>query len=249
LIPLHYISTTAVFSPRSSPVTEYSAIDPHHMQSMSGYSQTKWISEKILLQAHKFGFPCVIYRPSSIVGHPVLGTCKIDDFVHRIIRTAIIVKSYGDSSNSLNLVPVDYVSKAIVSLSREPSTVGKCFNLVNSSQKITFNQLMQVVISSGKNLQKLNYQEWIQTIKVETHSNQHLHHLIGPLLDILSSQFPQDHTFDDSLTQQSLTPYDISKPNITQVTWLKTLYYIKENTTASESAQYSHLEANPNTII
>jgi len=156
------------------------------------------------------------------------------------MRASVIVGKYGDTTHGLNLVPVDYVSKAIVALSRESLCIGKSYNIVNSG-KVSFNCLMEYLVSSGLFLERKDYWDWTSTLVKCCQTNENLQKLIGPFLDVLCSSFPEDNIFDDSETKAGLLSSHVSLSEITQQTLRNTFLFIKDNIPPIEADLYTKI--------
>jgi amino acid adenylation domain-containing protein/thioester reductase-like protein len=132
--PVHYVSTVSVFDPGNLPagrvIREADEIDPS-ADLQDGYSQSKWVAERLVQLAGRRGLPVSIYRPGAVSGDSRTGAWKTDDFVCRMIKGCILLGKAPDIGHEVNLVPVDYVSRAIVMLSFNRHSVGKAFHLVN----------------------------------------------------------------------------------------------------------------------
>jgi len=59
----------------------------------------------------------------------------------------------------INMTPVDYVSKAIVYLSRQKESLGKAFHLVNS-HSLHLSKLVNEIHSFGYPIQQIAYDKW-----------------------------------------------------------------------------------------
>ncbi|MCT8354498.1 thioester reductase domain-containing protein, partial [Photorhabdus kayaii] len=116
---LEYISTIAVFAPDypKQPITEDSF--PDYPNSLSiGYTQSKWVAEQYVQQARSQGIDINIYRIGRISGDSVTGACQEDDFLWLQIKSFIQMgmAPYPELLTT-DLLPVDFVSQAIVALS------------------------------------------------------------------------------------------------------------------------------------
>ena len=49
-----------------------------------GYAQTKWVAEKIILDARAQGIPVTVYRPGFITGDSHTGAMNANDFLYRL---------------------------------------------------------------------------------------------------------------------------------------------------------------------
>lgn len=102
------------------------------------YLRTKHDSERIVRENGKVPFR--IYRPGMVIGHSETGQMdKVDGpyyFFKLIqkIRRALPqwVPTIGVEGGRLNIVPVDYVVKALDYIAHTPGEDGNCFHLVDS---------------------------------------------------------------------------------------------------------------------
>jgi thioester reductase-like protein len=128
--PLDFISTLAVAEAASAGAAEVAEdtglplLDSH-----SGYVQSKWVAERLVMQAQARGLPARIYRPDRIAGHSVSGASNNDDFFFRLLAGCVAMRAAPDLALDERMLPVDYVSRAIVRLSRLPDQAGRAFHL------------------------------------------------------------------------------------------------------------------------
>ncbi len=131
-----------------------------HCEGLSdGYSQSKWVAEKLMMAARSRGLPVCIYRPGMITGHSQTGASKTDDLACRMIEGFVYMGSAPDLDVKLSLTPVDYVSSAIVHLSKQPSSLGKAFHLVNL-QPLHLSTLVTEINNYGYPVKQIAYEQW-----------------------------------------------------------------------------------------
>jgi len=159
--PLHYISTDAVFDSsgyygkmvaESEPIIHTDAID-------LGYTQSKWVAEKLVTIARTRGLPVSIYRPPLISGNSKTGLWNTDDFTCRLIKGCIQMGSIPRMNSDITFVPVDYVSRAIVHLSRQKESLGKVFHL-NNPNISSWSDVANWIRSFGYSLRQISYESW-----------------------------------------------------------------------------------------
>ncbi|MFP4120962.1 MAG: amino acid adenylation domain-containing protein [Coleofasciculus sp.] len=160
--PVHFISASSVFSAVGDSgvkiIREQDSLDENNVPA-GGYSQSKWVAEKLIETARERGLPVCFYRPSRISGHSHTGVFNPHDFLYKLIIGCIQLGSVPDEDIRENIVPVDYVSRAIVHLSRQKESIGKAFHLVNS-QILHSSQLIDQIRSLGYPLEQLSYDQW-----------------------------------------------------------------------------------------
>ncbi|MBD2498497.1 non-ribosomal peptide synthetase [Nostoc sp. FACHB-280] len=160
--PLHFISTTSVLS-ASSPNEDKLILESDSLEQYqtleNGYIQSKWVAEKLVMQARNLGLPVAIYRASRITGHSQTGISNTDDLFCRLVKGCLQMKIAPDIHLEDNLTPVDYVSKIIVHLSHQQESLGKAFHLVNPDSTPLKN-LFNLIRSLGYPLQLIPVEQW-----------------------------------------------------------------------------------------
>jgi thioester reductase-like protein len=81
-----------------------------------GYAQSKWVGEKLVLLAAERGIPAAIYRPGLVSGDSRSGAWNTADMMSTMARACIAMGVVPELDVDVDIVPVDYVSKALVTL-------------------------------------------------------------------------------------------------------------------------------------
>ena len=164
--PVHYVSSVAVFESvayAGEVVKEKDSFD--HWQGIDlGYSQTKWVAEKLVKIAGERGLPIAIYRPPLIAGHSKTGISNTDDFICLMLKGCIQMGSFPDLDYLLDMSPVDYVSQSIVYLSQQPESIGRAFHLQHP-QPIHISKIVKLLGFVGYNIDRVPYQKWQADLK------------------------------------------------------------------------------------
>lgn len=125
---LNYISTTFIFGWATKDVLYESDTNESLEKLDFGYSQTKWASEQIVLQARRQGLDTRIFRP-ALITPSVNGDGANYDITLRLL--AFMVK-HGLGVNALNQVsfmPADITANNIVAISNLPQTANGIFHV------------------------------------------------------------------------------------------------------------------------
>jgi thioester reductase-like protein len=159
--PLHYVSSVAVFE---SPFYAGKVVkeDDEFNESKGiflGYSQTKWVAEKLVKIARDRGLPVTIHRPPLIAGHSQTGVGNTSDFINLMAKGCIQMGCFPDVDYMMDMSPVDYVSKAIVYLSLQKESRGKAFNLQHP-EPAPLKDLVNWISQFGIPIKFVPYQEW-----------------------------------------------------------------------------------------
>lgn len=160
--PVHYISTIDVLKPLTNFGKKVIGENEHldsGQEVDKGYTQTKWVAEKLIIAARSRGIPTCIYRPGMLTGHSQTGASHTNDLMCRIIKGMIQLQAAPDLNHWVNLIPIDYASKAIVHLSRQHQSLGQAFHIVNP-EPLPWKKLIEEIRDLGYNLQLLPHEDW-----------------------------------------------------------------------------------------
>ena len=130
---VHYVSTIdvllATHTPR--PFLEDDGPLRNPVEVPGGYTGSKWVAEKMVHLARERGIPVSIYRPGLIMSHSETGATQNSDYLLVAFRGYLPMRILPDYPRIFDTVPVDYVAKAIVGISRKPEADGRFFHLFN----------------------------------------------------------------------------------------------------------------------
>ncbi|MCA9952499.1 MAG: thioester reductase domain-containing protein, partial [Anaerolineales bacterium] len=215
---LHFVSTLSVFhaGQHNDDQVFYEDDDLDHIEApFGGYAQSKWVAEKILLLAKSRGIPVAIYRPGLVSGDSHTGAWNSDDMMSTMSQACIALGAVPDLDVQVDLVPVDYVSAAIVHLSRQADSLGRIFNLSNPNTS-AFNDVLAWMKTAGLPLRVVPFEQWRQLlIDLATqfggiHANPFL-----PLIDEVTAEQIFMPTFDCANTLAGLSTSGIQCPAVT----------------------------------
>jgi len=159
--PVHLVSTFTVHTTaenRGQIVTETDPLPPFE-KLLYGYSQTKWVGEKLAQAARKRGIPVTIYRPGHITGDSQTGVSNTSDLLHTMVLICLRLGAAPMRDVEFDVTPVDYVARAIVELSLQPSCSGGDFHLTNPTPMRT-KELVEWLSQSGLGLEMVPYEIW-----------------------------------------------------------------------------------------
>ena len=232
--PVHFISTLGVFPlvGRSGVEVVREDDDLTHGGSLyNGYTQTKWVAEKLVEIARERGLPVCIYRPSLITGDSRTGAWNKDDFTCKMIKTWVGLGTAPKIDMEMNMVPVDYVSRAIVRLSMREESLGKRFHLAHP-HPVSMNDLVAWIEAFGYPLKRIPYDKWRTDLINPTKGlRQDALYSMAPLLSMsaaadgpaLVGKVPE---FDCRNTTEALSGTEISCPQVDGVLMENYLVYL-----------------------
>jgi thioester reductase-like protein len=124
-----------------------------------GYAQSKWVAEKLLGQAGSRGIPYAIYRPGLVSGHSLSGAWNTDNLISSMTRACVLLGSVPNLDVTVNIVPVDFVSAAIVHLSKDPENFGRIYHLDNP-EPVHFRRLADWLSTQGLHPRNVSFDDW-----------------------------------------------------------------------------------------
>lgn len=132
----HHMSTCYVSGRRRGTVRE-SELDVG--QSFHNpYERSKMEAERAVRRRMDRGLPATIYRPSIVVGDHDTGYTQKYDGPYHVVRWILGRRRWapvpvppGSEGATVNVVPRDFVTRAVVRLSRDPAAVGETVHLAD----------------------------------------------------------------------------------------------------------------------
>jgi len=126
---LNYVSTTFIFGWALKSVL-YETDCNKDMELLDfGYSQSKWVAERVVEDAQKKGLCVRTFRP-ALVSPSVTGGGNNFDIAVRLVAFMVNHGIGVDALNQISFVPADVVANNIVAISTTPGTENKTYNLV-----------------------------------------------------------------------------------------------------------------------
>ena len=223
---LHYVSSTGVFDSEAyRGVTVSEADNPAHCHgSVMGYTQTKWVAEQLVLQSRVRGVPASGYRPPFIMGDSQTGAVDPENLVVKSLIGSIQGGAWFDVRNTVEMVPVDALSRAIVHLARNPAYHGRTFHLT-SPRRMCWADLGHAARTYGYALEIVSWDEWLRRLlEFGRQPDNALRPLVRfytkvtsragvPVPDIFARETPP--VFESDVTQAALAEVGLVPPGMT----------------------------------
>lgn len=235
LKPVHFISTLSVFAEHA--YTGQDLIyedDPLEVSTglVTGYEQTKWVAEKLVMLAGTRGIPTTIYRPGLIVGNDKTGIGNTKDQIWALLKGCIQLGYVPNMEMQLDLTPIDYVTAAILHLSRRQELTGQAFHLFNP-HTLSWNTLTEKARLFGYHLRSVSYDEWLMRLRGALAESQN--NVLAPFMSILEkaqlSTVTTEKTgtlhFADRNTQEGLSNTTITCTRAEELLHAHFSYFIK----------------------
>jgi len=164
---VHFVSSTKVFgaakyaaflSPASIVCREtFEIASPP--PGGSGYAQTKWAAERMVVAAAKRGLSASIYRLGMLTPHSVTGGVGADGAFSLMLLACARLCAAPELNADLHLTPVDVASRAIVELSGRADAVGRARHLMNPGP-IAWSRIVVAMREAGVVAKSMPYVEW-----------------------------------------------------------------------------------------
>lgn len=100
-----------------------------------GYTRSKWVMEKMADLAAQRGLPLMTFRLGYATFHGETGASADYQWWGRLVKTCMALGAVPDLQDLREgLTSVDYMTKALAWISRNPAALGRKFNLINSPE-------------------------------------------------------------------------------------------------------------------
>lgn len=161
----NYISSYSVYDNPSHFDKKVSEDDPLSSPDgyFLGYSETKWVSEKLVEIARERGVRATVYRPGDITGTKADGIWKLEDLISRSIVGCIQLGAMPEIEVNLHLTPVDFVADAIVHIAFQQASVGHAFNIINH-RLMKLERIPALALKAGYLIERIPYDEWCERL-------------------------------------------------------------------------------------
>jgi L-aminoadipate-semialdehyde dehydrogenase len=204
--PGHYVRLAdSIVQKGGAGLPESDNLDGAKTGITSGYGQSKWVSERLIMEAGRRGLRGGIVRPSYVVGDSGSAVTNTDDFVWRMVKGCIQLGLVPDINNAINMVPVDHVARicSLSALDASPDEL-RVFH-VTSRPTVTFNTFLSSLARHGYGIERCEYLLW--RTRLEQHVLAAQDNALFPLLHFVLDDLPtstQSPALDDSNTRALL---------------------------------------------
>lgn len=179
------------------------------LSSFGGYVLTKWVSESLLFQAYKRGINTFIYRPGNITGHSQTGVCYPDtNHALLFIKGCIQMKMAPQLNVNIEMMPVDILSKAIVSFSLSQLSGINIYNLANINL-LNWQDYITIINQLGFCVDLVPYDVWWK----ECISNINENNALFPLLTFYSENPPDYKEYRCNNSQKNFQKLGLTYPS------------------------------------
>jgi thioester reductase-like protein len=156
---LHHVSSIGVFPyRRDRPVAEDDDLD-HGEVLFGGYTQSKWVAEKLAVAARATGLAVSVHRPGTLVGSSTTGHFSRASFLDRLFMGSVQLGAAPALVSEIEMTPVDYAARALVAIASADPPRDGAFNLTNP-QPVDAERFRELAGQMGYEMESLPFGEW-----------------------------------------------------------------------------------------
>ena len=177
---LNYVSTTFIFGWAVKKVL-YETDCNENMELLDfGYSQSKWVSEQVVMDARSRGLTTRIFRP-ALVSPSVSGGGNNFDIAVRLVAFMVNHGIGVDALNQVSFVPVDITANNIVAISATPGTENKAYHVVRDEYANMLDITGLITKATGRQFEIFSLPDFVPELVRRCRKED----LLFPLLDFL----------------------------------------------------------------
>jgi thioester reductase-like protein len=177
---LNYVSTTFIFGWAVKSVLLETDGNENMELLDFGYSQSKWVAEKVVEDARNKGLSVRIFRP-ALVSPSVTGGGNNFDIAVRLVAFMVNHGIGVDTLNQVSFVPADIVANNIVAISTTPGTENQTYHVVRDDYSNMLDITELITKSTGRQFEIFNISEFVPELIRRCRKED----LLFPLLDFL----------------------------------------------------------------
>ncbi|ROV95053.1 hypothetical protein VPNG_09475 [Cytospora leucostoma] len=160
----------------------------------TGYGQTKWVAEQLIREAGRRGLQGTIIRSGYVLGDAETGVCNTDDFLIRLLKGSIQLKSRPHIVNTVNAVPVNHVARIVVAGALNVIPGGVHVAQVTAHPRLRMSEYLSILEYYGYKTPEVSYDAWTEELEKfvaagATEKDQEQHALL-PLFHFCTNDLP-----------------------------------------------------------
>jgi len=176
----NYVSTTFIFGWALKSVL-YETDGNQNMELLDfGYSQSKWVAEKVVEDARDKGLSVRIFRP-ALVSPSVSGGGNNFDIAVRLVAFMVNHGIGVDALNQVSFVPADIVANNIVAISTTSGTENKNYHVVRDDYANMLDITTLITKATGRQFEIFSIGDFVPELIRRCRKED----LLFPLLDFL----------------------------------------------------------------
>ena len=195
---LNYVSTTFIFGWAVKKVL-YETDFNQNMELLDfGYSQSKWVSEQVVMDARRRGLTTRIFRP-ALVSPSITGGGNNFDIAVRLVAFMVNHGIGVDALNQVSFVPADLTANNIVAISTTPGTENKTYHVTRDEYANMLDITGLITKATGRQFEIFSLPDFVPELVRRCRKED----LLFPLLDFLVGSV-------DNISSMEFKRYDSS---------------------------------------
>jgi thioester reductase-like protein len=176
----NYVSTTFVFGWAVKRVL-YETDSNENMELLDfGYSQSKWVAERVVQDACRRGLTTRIFRP-ALVSPSVTGGGNNFDIAVRLVAFMVNHGIGVDALNQVSFVPADITANNIVAIATTPGTANKTYHVTRDDYANMLDITGLITKATGRQFEIFSLPDFVPELIRRCRKED----LLFPLLDFL----------------------------------------------------------------
>jgi thioester reductase-like protein len=176
----NYVSTTFVFGWAVKSVLYETDLNENMELLDFGYSQSKWVSEQVVMDACRRGLTTRIFRP-ALVSPSITGGGNNFDIAVRLVAFMVNHGIGVDALNQVSFVPADITANNIVAISTTPGTANKTYHVTRDDYANMLDITGLITKATGRQFEIFSLPEFVPELIRRCRKDD----LLFPLLDFL----------------------------------------------------------------
>jgi thioester reductase-like protein len=194
----NYVSTTFIFGWAVKKVL-YETDFNENMELLDfGYSQSKWVSEQVVMDARRRGLTARIFRP-ALVSPSITGGGNNFDIAVRLVAFMVNHGIGVDALNQVSFVPADITANNIVAISTTPGTENRDYHVVRDDYANMLDITGLITKATGRQFEIFSLPDFVPELIRRCRKED----LLFPLLDFLVNSV-------DNISSMEFKRYDSS---------------------------------------
>jgi thioester reductase-like protein len=214
--PLYYISTNGIFAAQASTVfRENSDIDAFAAHLSTGYTQAKWVAEKLVWQAASRGLPVCVFRPGNVGHHRLTGAVNRNDFQFNILHACLKVDcAPAHPAWTFEFTPIDFLAQSIVQFAHDATHFGQVYHVMQTepiAARAVFDHLIQEHYIS----RYVSVQHWLSRLQAKANTeNDYILSVVAQSIHDVEADLTNRHTYDCSRFEDAVRKCGLNRPHI-----------------------------------
>ncbi len=194
----NYVSTTFIFGWAVKKVLYETDFNKNMELLDFGYSQSKWVSEQVVMDACRRGLPTRIFRP-ALVSPSITGGGNNFDIAVRLVAFMVNHGIGVDALNQVSFVPADITANNIVAISTTPGTANNTYHVVRDDYANMLDITGLITKATGRQFEIFSLPDFVPELIRRCRKED----LLFPLLDFLVNSV-------DNISSMEFKRYDSS---------------------------------------